>query len=213
MRIESGQVAVVTGAAHGIGYALAAALGARGAVVVLADVDAAAVATASARLSAAGVRASGVPVDVASAASVQDLAAASVACLVPSPTMTPYTAVKHAVVAITEALDAELRSAGAGLGATVLCPGWVDTDLYRTSAAGAPPGAQAADERPVPERAGAATVQTPMQVAAAALAGIEAGRRYVVPNPDGLDRIRGRWGSVLADLPAAETEGKPSTWR
>ena len=39
MKLESGQVAVVTGAASGIGFALAEALGARGLTIVLADVD------------------------------------------------------------------------------------------------------------------------------------------------------------------------------
>ncbi|MET0860608.1 MAG: SDR family NAD(P)-dependent oxidoreductase [Microbacterium sp.] len=52
MKIETGQVAVVTGAASGIGYALAAALHARGVRVVLADVEADALDAAAQRLSA-----------------------------------------------------------------------------------------------------------------------------------------------------------------
>jgi NAD(P)-dependent dehydrogenase (short-subunit alcohol dehydrogenase family) len=40
MKLENGQVAVVTGAASGIGFGLAEALGARGLTVVLADVEA-----------------------------------------------------------------------------------------------------------------------------------------------------------------------------
>jgi len=49
MKLEKGQVAVVTGAASGIGFALAEALCARGLSVVLADVEATALETAQPR--------------------------------------------------------------------------------------------------------------------------------------------------------------------
>jgi NADP-dependent 3-hydroxy acid dehydrogenase YdfG len=51
MKIESGHVAVVTGAASGIGFALASALTERGVAVVMADVEAAALEKAAAKLS------------------------------------------------------------------------------------------------------------------------------------------------------------------
>jgi NAD(P)-dependent dehydrogenase (short-subunit alcohol dehydrogenase family) len=60
-----GQVALVTGAASGIGRATAAAFAEAGAAVVLADIDGAAVQHASDTLNAAGHRSIGVACDVA----------------------------------------------------------------------------------------------------------------------------------------------------
>ena len=73
--IGAGRVAVVTGAASGIGRALAEAFAASGSAVVVADLDA-----AEAEVVAAGIRTSGgeafaVAVDVADAAAVDALAA------------------------------------------------------------------------------------------------------------------------------------------
>ena len=50
MKLQNGQVSVVTGAASGIGFGLAEALGARGLTVVLADVEASALEAARASL-------------------------------------------------------------------------------------------------------------------------------------------------------------------
>ncbi len=45
------------------------------------------------------------------------------------PTSGPYTATKHAAVAIAETLYNELSAAGSGVGVTALCPGLVDTKI------------------------------------------------------------------------------------
>jgi len=74
-----GRVAVVTGAASGIGLALAARLGALGTRVVVADVEAEALERAVASLRARGVDAIGVPTDVRCAASVAALAERAIA--------------------------------------------------------------------------------------------------------------------------------------
>ncbi|WP_255649302.1 SDR family NAD(P)-dependent oxidoreductase [Frankia sp. ArI3] len=175
MRIEQGQVAVVTGAASGIGYGLAEALAARGVAVVLSDVQTDAVERAAATLAATGATTLAVAADVGDADQVGALAAAtidrfgrvdlvcnnagvvsrpapmweqslaswrwlidvallgvvhgvhhfvphlirqggghvlntaSVGGLMPLPTLTPYNAVKHAVIGLTETLNLELR--------------------------------------------------------------------------------------------------------
>jgi len=52
---------------------------------------------------------------------------ASLAGLIPAPSMLPYTTTKHAVVGLSTALRAE--AAGVGVNVSVLCPGFVDTPL------------------------------------------------------------------------------------
>jgi NAD(P)-dependent dehydrogenase (short-subunit alcohol dehydrogenase family) len=54
---------------------------------------------------------------------------ASIAGLVPSPTIASYNAAKAAVVALSETLDMELRELGAPIGVSVLCPGVVPTRI------------------------------------------------------------------------------------
>jgi NAD(P)-dependent dehydrogenase (short-subunit alcohol dehydrogenase family) len=73
----SGKVAVITGAASGIGLALAQALARGGAKLVLADIEEAPLAAAVKGLTAAGAEAVGVRTDVSDRASVQALADAS----------------------------------------------------------------------------------------------------------------------------------------
>jgi NAD(P)-dependent dehydrogenase (short-subunit alcohol dehydrogenase family) len=52
---------------------------------------------------------------------------ASLAGLIPAPSMLPYTTTKHAVVGLSTALRAEAASQGVQV--SVLCPGFVDTPL------------------------------------------------------------------------------------
>jgi NAD(P)-dependent dehydrogenase (short-subunit alcohol dehydrogenase family) len=75
----SGRVAVVTGAASGIGRALAGRFAAEGMRVVLADVEQAALDRAVAELRGGGAAAIGVRTDVSSATDVAALAAATIA--------------------------------------------------------------------------------------------------------------------------------------
>jgi NAD(P)-dependent dehydrogenase (short-subunit alcohol dehydrogenase family) len=192
-----GAVAVVTGAASGIGHALAEELASHGATVVLADVDGAA---ARARASDLGPRHRGATLDVRDPAAFQALAeevradfggaqvlvnnagvagpggtpvwqatpddwawvvgvnllgvvnglrafmpqmlegerngrsghvvtVASLSGLLAFPFSGPYTASKHAAVALTEQVDAELRALGSSISVTVVCPAWVRTGI------------------------------------------------------------------------------------
>ncbi|HCB37496.1 MAG TPA: hypothetical protein DEP66_04695, partial [Acidimicrobiaceae bacterium] len=198
MKTMNGRVAVVTGAASGIGKALALGFAAEGANVVLADVEADALAAAEAELAAAtaahGAAALGVVTDVSRSDSVAALAdaaidrfgavhmlcnnagvgggglirnqqlvdwkwvidvclwgvvhglhhflphlaaadeahvmsTASIAGLMPTPGLGPYSATKYAVVAIMETLYLETERDGSGLGVSVLCPGVVRTNI------------------------------------------------------------------------------------
>ena len=73
------QVAVVTGAARGIGRGIAAVLASEGARVVIADLDAAAAGRTAAELGEGGARAIAVATDVTDRASVDAMAAAALA--------------------------------------------------------------------------------------------------------------------------------------
>ena len=75
MQALNDQVAVVTGAAHGIGSAIASVLAGEGARVVIADVDAAAAEETAAAMGREGKQALAVPCDVTQRASVDELAA------------------------------------------------------------------------------------------------------------------------------------------
>jgi NAD(P)-dependent dehydrogenase (short-subunit alcohol dehydrogenase family) len=194
VRELAGKVAVVTGAASGIGLALARRFAGEGMRIVLADVEEPALDLAVAALQDTGVEVLGAVTDVSDAGQVQALAdatverfgtvhlvcnnagvgagglsweaplstwewvlgvnlwgvvhgirsfvpllveqgeghvvnTASVAGLVAPPYMGPYSASKHAVVAISETLLHELRFVGANVGVSVVCPGWVRTRI------------------------------------------------------------------------------------
>jgi NAD(P)-dependent dehydrogenase (short-subunit alcohol dehydrogenase family) len=57
---------------------------------------------------------------------------ASMAGLTSNPGMGPYNASKHAVVTISESLALELAMVHPEVGVTVLCPGWVRTQINRS---------------------------------------------------------------------------------
>ncbi|MDR7113711.1 NAD(P)-dependent dehydrogenase (short-subunit alcohol dehydrogenase family) [Microbacterium trichothecenolyticum] len=131
---------------------------------------------------------------------------ASSAGLAPLPDRSPYTTSMHAVVGLTETLDLELKRISADLGATVLCPGLVDTPLGPNSAAlGAislPTGA------PVDMRALRPDILSPRDVAEATIAAVEAGRTHVAPGADVLPRARARVDELMRDLSDAGGQGK-----
>jgi NAD(P)-dependent dehydrogenase (short-subunit alcohol dehydrogenase family) len=195
MKLERGQVAVVTGGASGLGLALARAFAARGLEVVLADVEVAALDAAVHEIAATGAGVIGVPTDVRSGSALEGLASAtlnrfgrvdvvcnnagvvsfpgptweaqpadwewvlsvnlhgvingvrafvphfvaqgsghvvntaSMAGISAGPGMAPYLVSKHAVVALTEGLAAELALAAPGVRASVVCPGQVVTNI------------------------------------------------------------------------------------
>ncbi len=70
-----------------------------------------------------------VPPLLASGAEGHIVNTASIAGLTSTPFMGPYTATKHAVVALSECLAKELELVGAKVGVSVLCPGFVKTNI------------------------------------------------------------------------------------
>jgi NAD(P)-dependent dehydrogenase (short-subunit alcohol dehydrogenase family) len=78
MELTAGKVAVVTGAASGIGLALAERFARAGLDVVLADIEEAALEAAEQKIAGLGAKTLAVPTDVSDEAAVQALAAASV---------------------------------------------------------------------------------------------------------------------------------------
>jgi len=107
-----------------------------------------------------------------------------------------YGVSKHAVLALSETLHRDLTSRGSLLGASVLCPGTVNTSILRAErnrperfAGGSPP---ALPENLAAAEKGFATSMAPAVVARAALDAIRENAFYVLPHPawDRLMRLR-----------------------
>jgi NAD(P)-dependent dehydrogenase (short-subunit alcohol dehydrogenase family) len=264
-----GRVAVVTGAASGIGFALAERFAAEGMRVVLADVEDTALAEAQHRLRSAGAAVAAVRCDVSRADEVERLASESVAAfgavhvvcnnagvadtsgasvwdasladwewvvgvnlwgvihgirsfvpvllqqdeghvvntasaagLIPA-VLGSYSVTKHAVVALSEALHAELAAIGARVGVSVLCPGVVATrilDASRNHPLGASPSPAAANPATrhaldgVRQRMSTAT--EPSVIAACVIDAMRDQRLYVLPHPAILEQVRQRMQDI-----------------
>jgi NADP-dependent 3-hydroxy acid dehydrogenase YdfG len=269
MKLHEGHVAVVTGAASGIGLAIAEQLTERGLSVVLADVEEPALMAAEDRLRDSGAMTLAVHTDVSDERSVFELAdrtlarfgrvdvvcnnagvttraapmwetderhwqwvlgvnlwgvihgirafvphlvaqgsghvvnTGSMAGLSIVPMVAPYTASKHAVVAISESLRAELDACAAGVGVTVLCPSYVPTRL--ADSARNRPVALTPVDTPVASQPGVGGSYVPMaarDVAAKLIAGIEANRLHVTTHPGSMARVRERVDRLVVDIDA-----------
>jgi NAD(P)-dependent dehydrogenase (short-subunit alcohol dehydrogenase family) len=142
---------------------------------------------------------------------------ASIAGLLPgfSP---PYDASKHAVVAISESLFNTVKAAGLPIGVSVLCPGWVrtniiDADRNWPTALGDKPADDPAAEIPRTYATRAiAEGRTAASVADAVAEAVVADRFWVIPHQDFLDICIERWATIAerADpQPAEEVPGMP----
>jgi NAD(P)-dependent dehydrogenase (short-subunit alcohol dehydrogenase family) len=265
-----GKVAVVTGAASGIGAALAGRFASEGMRVVLADVEVGPLQEAADELAADGAEVLAVPTDVSRGNDVDRLAAAaadafgpvhvlcnnagvgagglladlttedwewvlgvnlwgvihglraflpgmlahgepghivntaSLAGLVSAPMMGPYGASKFAVVGISEALYHELQLTGSRIGASVLCPGWVNTQIYasernRPAGMGSATAGLGVDGDPRAEmlRAVLASGMAPDAVADLVLGAIRDGRFYVLTHPEMTPAVEARMRGIL----------------
>jgi NAD(P)-dependent dehydrogenase (short-subunit alcohol dehydrogenase family) len=271
MRDLAGKVAVVTGAASGIGFGLATRFAEEGMRVVLADVEAPALESAVGRLRERGFDVLGKPTDVSDSESVEALAAqtlaifggvhvvcnnagigggfgkiweaslkdwewalnvnlwgvihgvrtfvpimlergeeghvvntASIAGLVPGSRV--YSVTKHGVVALTEALYHGLRQIDAKIGASVLCPGLIDTRImfgYRNRPAelqNAPGELASARELERSERIGNLSQELgmpPATVAGIVVDGIRSEQFYILTHDHFDPIIRTRMDDIL----------------
>ena len=127
---------------------------------------------------------------------------ASLAGHVAGPFMAPYSASKFAVVAISEALYHELAMSQSALGVSVLCPGWVNTNIGRSErnrpeALGG--GAAAADDPRAALLAGVLeSGLAPAQVAELVEEAVHEGRFYVFTHPELMPAVAARAERILA---------------
>ena len=267
--VAPGRVAVVTGAASGIGFGLSERFAAEGMRVAMADVEEPALAEAAQLLQARGGEVLPIPTDVSRADDVDALrdrtlaafGAVHVVCNnagvggAPNPVwelptsdwawvlgvnlwgtvhgirafvpvlleqgaghvvntasvfglfagnLGPYSVSKHGIVALTETLHFQLKERQAGVGASVLCPGAVNT-RFGDSARNRPPDVAAPP--PVPSAVHArlqrltGTGLEPAHVAALVVDGIRARRFYILTSTNRNEAIRRRAHEMLAGGP------------
>jgi NAD(P)-dependent dehydrogenase (short-subunit alcohol dehydrogenase family) len=125
-----------------------------------------------------------------------------------------YDASKHAVVAISEDLFNDMRTVGVPIGVSVLCPGWVRTNILEAernwpSALGElpPDGSIAATVHHV-ERA-IAEGATPASVADAVAGAVAADRFWVIPHQEFLELAIERWHRIADRLDPDPPENVP----
>lgn len=258
-----GRTAVVTGGASGIGLAIARRLRAEGMNLVIADIDAEALAAAAAEINALAV-----PVDVSRVGEVEALAEATLAAhgsvdlicnnagvgpagrladltladwkwmlevnlwgvihglhvflpllkanprggwvvntasmggLSPVEGLGAYVTAKYGVAGLTETLALELASDGAKVGATLLCPGPIRTNIGRSmrhrQGEAAPGGLADVDVSTMAHYRNAIPWRPPEDAAEAVVRALRQGALYAITHPEQRDRIERRMGALLA---------------
>jgi NAD(P)-dependent dehydrogenase (short-subunit alcohol dehydrogenase family) len=276
MKLEPGQVAVVTGGASGIGFALCEQFARAGLHVIMSDIDDEALSISAGQLADAPGRVIPVRADVTSPDEVGRLAertlaefgrvdavcnnagtvgknmpiwefervewewimavdfwgvihgisafvphlvaqgqghvvnTASMAALTTVALNGPYNAAKHAVLSLSETLAADLRTQGAEVGVTVVCPGPTRTRLMTEGPRERPERYRPKADRGVaPQRnpntfAGSTDhLLEPDMLARQILEAIESGQFLLAPHPGSLPRVEARFKPLIDDLIAS----------
>jgi NAD(P)-dependent dehydrogenase (short-subunit alcohol dehydrogenase family) len=115
-----------------------------------------------------------------------------------------YGITKHAVLALSEVLDADLRARGAAIGVTALCPGTIATNLFRGSRNRPealrnevePPGGRQGAELRDRMHAVLAAGMPPSVVAERLLQGIRDRALYLLTDHEWDDRVRARHEAI-----------------
>jgi NAD(P)-dependent dehydrogenase (short-subunit alcohol dehydrogenase family) len=116
-----------------------------------------------------------------------------------------YGITKHAVVALTETLYAQLRQRDARVGVSVLCPGVVNTRLFQAARNrpaelrndGAPPAESAGQQLRQHMLERMASARPPAEVAELLLEAIRNEQFYVLTDHDWDDRMRSRHETIM----------------
>jgi NAD(P)-dependent dehydrogenase (short-subunit alcohol dehydrogenase family) len=133
---------------------------------------------------------------------------ASMAGLIATPWLGPYTATKHAVVAISEVLAKDLELAGSKVGVSVLCPGFVKTRIMSSERnRPAEQGGRAAGDAPAGPTLAAAMHQLvdngkPVEeIVDPIIAAIRERRFYILTHPEMKPAIEHRLRDILEERP------------
>ncbi len=140
---------------------------------------------------------------------------ASIAGWIAPPLLGAYNVSKHAVVALSETLFHDLRSAGSGIGVTLLSPAFVPTGIARSernrpsalAEAGPLTGSQERARESV-ERAVAGGRIGADEVARMTFEAVEEGRFYVFTHPQILPSVRERFEAALSGGAPADPYGQ-----
>jgi len=130
---------------------------------------------------------------------------ASMAGLLAMPGAAPYNVTKHGVVALTEGLFIELKSTGSPVSCSVLCPGFVHTELMQkmtwADRLGAqPPPTTSAIGKAMVEglRVGVEAGMSPADVAERVVAAIKGDQFWIITHPEYGDLVVDRYRKAAA---------------
>lgn len=128
---------------------------------------------------------------------------ASMAGFLPMPGYVAYTATKHAVVGLSEGLFAEQQTLGTNVGVSVLCPGFVRTQLMSEPTWSPTSGAPTPTENPVVQgveqmlTSGVETGRSPREVGDLVADAVQAGQFWILTDESMRDAVLARYTRAM----------------